>query len=576
MRSNYHNLRIFYKLLLNYLALLVIVCFISFLSLQITLKIYDEQLYLKSSQVLSFFMTSMENEFKNIEKFSLNIAEDSTIQDQLDEITYMLADNDRLSELTLLKDKLLLHSLSERSLSSLTYVDTTGKEYTVGKSPPEIEESRKKKVIAEAKEMKGANIFYQPDLEFKFLISARQILQYKNLTLKPLGTLYFTYNIEELVNQNFTVLQNDKTQLDIFFDGEPIYINNAEFAANWLGRAEQNKQGYFLQKMSGKKYFISYITSDYMKWTYVSILPYNTIYQNNITLRSVLILVFVVLFLTTIYVSYRIARNITKPIENLTLTMQGLEHDGNIGNLQEKLIYSEWKDEVGFLQKEFSSMIARINDLIKENYEKQLLIKDTEYKALLAQINPHFLYNTLNSLYWLAKTGENENVSRMIMALGELLRAAINANPVICIDEEVELVQSYVNIQKMRYSGRAEFLIDISDSHRQYLIPRMTLQPLVENAINYGVENMLGVCTVSIRSMDRDSDLELTVEDNGPGVEPELLEKLKRFEIHSKSTGIGLKNINDRLKFLYGDAYGIKIESEAGKGTKIIIRIPKR
>ena len=575
LSDKYYNLKIFYKLILNNLLLLGVVFSISLLSLQITLKIYDEQLYLKSVQVLNFFITGTENDFKSIERFSFNIALDPDIQDQLAVIKNSLPKYDRFKEITTLKDKLLLQSLSEKNLSGVTFIDTLGYEYTVGKNPPPPVTSIKNELISKAKANKGGNVFVEPTQSFEFLTSAREILQFKNVSLDPLGTLIFYCNIKDIVNQNFNALQNDKTQLHIYSGHRLIYANTGGIGAIDPNLCTNEKQGYFIINIKVKKNFVSYVTSDFMKWTYVSLLPYDNFYSKNIKLRNILILSFIVLFFITIYISYKTARNITKPIEDLTSSMKQVEN-GDFQNVETDLSDHKRTDEVGCLQKDFVIMINRINELIKENYEKQLFIKDTEYKALQAQINPHFLYNTLSSINWLIETGKNEGASQMIMSLSSLLRASDSKKPVICIDEEVELLKSYVDIQKIRYEDRAEFIIDIKDQHKQYLIPRMTLQPLVENCINYGVENMRDLCTITVSSKENESDLEIYIEDNGPGIEKDFLEKIRKFEITPKSTGIGLKNINDRLKLLFGEESGIQINSEVGKGTTIIIKLPKR
>jgi len=570
----YGNLRIFSKLILTYLILLVIVCSVSLLALQITLKVYDEQLYLKSVQVLNFFIKSTENEYKNVEKLSLNTAMDSNIQEQLTKIKTNLPQYDQLKQINTLKDKLLLQSLSERNLSSISFIDNNGQEFTVGKNPPVIEDMKKNDVITKADQAKGGYVFVEPNTDFEYLISARKILKYENVSLEPLGTLIFSCNIKEAVNQNFNVLQNDKTQLYIYSEGKLIFKNGTSSKNPSINLDLSENQGYSIHTINGKKYFISFVTSEYMKWTYVSLLPYDEVYKNNIMVKNILILIFIALFIITICVSYKIAKNITRPIEDLTSSMKQLER-ADFKNVEEALSDYHRTDEVGYLQKEFVIMINRINDLIKENYEKQILIKDTEYRALQAQINPHFLYNTLSSINWLIKTAANDDASMMVMSLSCMLRAALGKQLMIPLDEEAHLLESYINIQKIRYEDRAEFYVNIDKDHMKYLVPNMILQPIVENSINYGVENMLEICTISITSRDIGEDIEIIIDDNGPGIENNTMEKLRNSEIPSKGSGIGLKNIDDRLKLIFGEDYGVKIESESGIGTRIIIRIPK-
>ncbi|MNM91017.1 Sensor histidine kinase YehU [compost metagenome] len=234
-------------------------------------------------------------------------------------------------------------------------------------------------------------------------------------------------------------------------------------------------------------------------------------------------------------------------------------------------------DEVGHLNKRFYIMIDRINNLIRENYDKQLVIKETEYMALQAQINPHFLYNTLSSINWMARVNNQQSISLMVESLSNLLRSSIgNMDTVITIDEEISLLDNYITIQKFRYSEQLQIAIDIDESYKNYQIPKLTLQPIVENAIRHGLENMLGVCSIRITAKQNADFLVLTVADNGPGVEPEILEKLQRNEMESKGSGIGLKNINERLKILFGGSCGLDYESKLGEGMKVHITIPAR
>ena len=203
----------------------------------------------------------------------------------------------------------------------------------------------------------------------------------------------------------------------------------------------------------------------------------------------------------------------------------------------------------------------KIDTLIYENYEKQLLLKDTKYKMLQAQINPHFLYNTLNTLNWMVRGGKNADVSKMILELGKLLRAAFAK-------------ESYT-IQKFRYQNRVEFETYMSEDTGGYMVPRMILQPLVENSIYYGVDKSLSTCVIRVRAEVKDTWIVLSVEDNGSGMEAEELEEVRKGTITPKGHGIGLKNIRERMKMAYEDS-GFVIESRPGEGTRIEIWLPKQ
>jgi two-component system sensor histidine kinase YesM len=232
-------------------------------------------------------------------------------------------------------------------------------------------------------------------------------------------------------------------------------------------------------------------------------------------------------------------------------------------------------DEVGKLHETFQGMTQQIDELVNENLSKQLTIKETEFKALQAQINPHFLYNTLESINWLAKMNDQDQISKMVEALGFLLRNSISLKrKLIQIEDELNIVKNYIVIQKYRFEERLDFNIQVDSDLFDVYIPKLTLQPLVENAIHYALENMVDVCKIRIYSVVNKDYFQLIVEDNGPGMEPSFLEKLKKGEVKTRGQGIGLANIIDRIKLSFGNDYGVEIESEPNNGAKIILVLP--
>jgi two-component system sensor histidine kinase YesM len=304
-------------------------------------------------------------------------------------------------------------------------------------------------------------------------------------------------------------------------------------------------------------------------------------------MRNFVLLIFLLIFLFTIWISIKLARSLTRPIEILTNKIKrvengefeleeasGLENSPEIASKTAPVPIRV--DEIGDLQRDFDIMIQKINVLIKENYTKQLIIKDTQFKALQAQINPHFLYNTLESINWLAKMNQQQEISQMVESLGNLLRNAIsNKEQLITLKEEIRLLLNYITIQRIRFGERLDFRLEIEEQWQYLYIPKLSLQPLVENSINYGLEKIPGVCRITVKSVDMDDNLCLVIEDNGPGLDPLILEKLDRGNIQPKGLGIGLKNINDRLKLSFGENFGITITGKTETGARIMVRIPK-
>ena len=248
------------------------------------------------------------------------------------------------------------------------------------------------------------------------------------------------------------------------------------------------------------------------------------------------------------------------------------QQEGNFAAARALLPADPAADEIGTLTREFDSMLGKIDTLIHENYEKQLLLQETRYKMLQAQINPHFLYNTLGTLNWLVKAGDRENACKMIVSLGDILRAALSPRQNSTAAADVQLASSYIAIQQLRYKSRAEFTLTVSGKLEQWTLPHFTLQPLIENAIHYGVEDSDTVCRIHIAAQAQDDALTLIVHNTGTPVEPKRLDEIRAFTIKPQGHGIGLKNIYERLSMLYQD-FGFDFDSDAtGTTVRILLR----
>jgi len=574
--QRYNDLKLKQKFLVILLMYLGVVCSISLLALNYSFKSYDSQLYTQLSQVLNLSLLDIENNIENIEKQSLNMALDKSNQEQLEKIKTTVGDYEKYKELSDFANKIQLYSMSEKEISSISYVDTEGYDLTVGRNLHALDDSQKNKVIGQAIGQKGGLIWIEPDEAHPYFITAREILSTTAPILEPLGTLLFQINPNELFQQHLKALPYNNTEFFVLSNQKLIFSHRIHSNLDEQNIQFSNNQGYTVKRVAGKSYFMAHVTSERLGWTFVSVLPYDQIFSHNIKLRNNVILTFIVLFITAIFVALWVSKNITKPIVNLTEQMIVAEK----GDLE--IPELEWKpgarsDEVGYLQKRFYIMISRIHDLIEENYNKQLIIKETEYRALQAQINPHFLYNTLSSINWLARSNNQQSISMMVESLSGFLRSSIeNMEAVITIREEILLLENYVTIQQFRYADKLRFSVEIDESFKEYRIPKLTLQPIVENAIRHGLENMLDVCEITVSAQVASGFMVLTVSDNGPGVDAEFLEKMRKHEVEARGTGIGLKNINERLKLLFGEPSGLSYDSKPGEGMKVYLTIPAR
>ena len=262
---------------------------------------------------------------------------------------------------------------------------------------------------------------------------------------------------------------------------------------------------------------------------------------------------------------------LSQPIQNLVTAMRDFEKNADsftyepIGGVR----------EVQNLSVSFEHMVKKIQKLMATVRSEEVNLRKTELKALQAQINPHFLYNTLDSISWMCEQGRNQEAVVMVGALARLFRISISkGHELIPIRSEVQHAQSYLQIQSVRYKEQFSYRFDVEEDCLDFLCNKITLQPIIENAIYHGVNGLIDEGRIDIRVRASGEDILFTVEDNGVGMEPEQIEEIFRKKPDSKS-GIGIKNVNDRLKIWFGEKYGITITSIPDEGTCVTVRMPK-
>ena len=260
---------------------------------------------------------------------------------------------------------------------------------------------------------------------------------------------------------------------------------------------------------------------------------------------------------------------VSSRIERLTHFMQEVQ-EGSMDMQME----SDDRDEIGMLYRGFGSMMKRIRTLINEVYLSKITQKEAELKALQAQINPHFLYNTLSLINWKALAAGEEDISRMTLALSTFYRTALNrGRNVLQVETELSNTRAYLEIQSMLHDGNFDYEIEAQTEILQCESLNLILQPLVENAIHHGIEEKTdGRGKISVRGWKEDNCVWFMVEDNGVGMEQKVADKILTME----SKGYGVRNVNERIRLCYGEKYAMKVESVVGKGTKMTIHFPAR
>ena len=316
-------------------------------------------------------------------------------------------------------------------------------------------------------------------------------------------------------------------------------------------------------------------TDETTGWRIVGVSYLDEMVNNRIqTVMRILVMLLAVVVLTAAVSSMVLSRAISRPIHGLVKAMQDFERNA------EGFSYSMegGTREVMELGRSFEHMVGRIQELMSQVRNEEITLRKTELKALQAQINPHFLYNTLDAIGWMCEEERSREAVEMVNALAKLFRISISrGHELIPIEKEVEHARSYLKIQKFRYKNQFEYQFQVDEACLGYYCNKITLQPIIENAIYHGIDRMVDQGMIIIRIFPDGEDIVFQVEDNGIGMTREQCCQFLQQEGSDRQGlgGIGIKNVNDRIKIYFGEQYGISIASELDEGTCVTIRMPK-
>ena len=319
-----------------------------------------------------------------------------------------------------------------------------------------------------------------------------------------------------------------------------------------------------------KMYSIS--RSEKTGWTVVDCVRVEELLRRSNEAQSIYVLVAIGLMAVALFFSRFVAKSITLPIQRLCDSMERVQE----GDFSVSDIVVDSENEIGSLTKSFNVMTQRIHELMAQNIWEQEAKRKSELKALQSQINPHFLYNTLDSIIWMAEGKKNEEVVLMTASLARLLRQSIsNEDELVSIGQEIEYARGYLTIQKMRYKDKLEFWIEVEPSILNIRLIKLVLQPVIENAIYHGLKYKESRGLLLVKGFMKNGNAVLQVIDDGVGMDQETLDHIyERHKVDYHSNGVGIYNVQKRLQLYYGNEYGIVYESKPGEGTTATITIP--
>lgn len=536
-------------------------------------RAYDRELYGALSNFLSLSVTEIGYKLDNVQQMTTDLDQDSQIQTYLSHnkdasrafsseynaLYYLVQDYYKknrvncVSNITLYTGNFTLRS----NTSANVYV------------PDEVY----KDLYEAALGANGATVCvtdYSRDYGLFFVKAIRRI---ENLRLDTLGIEVVQVDLEKLVKSSVSLNQYDNV---IFVltrpqDGAVMYSSAGEAGPQTLPTLDTESR-WDICKLDSVKYFVTADGSADYPWDYLCLVPYNEIYASIRDALLFCILFFLAGIALTFLVCHFLVDRITRRFAKLISQMdQFAKYTPDMVLPVDEFSGEEREagDEVGMLSRHFSHMAREIDGLIQTDYTNRILLREAQLKALEAQINPHFLYNTLSAINWRAKMRGAQEISDMVEALSNLLRVTLNDDSgLIPLEKELSLVQSYIVIQRIRFDETLDYRLAVeADELKDVLIPKLTLQPLIENAIRYGLEQSTQICRVQLSVRRQGAQLVLLVQNDGSLYEDDLLEKLRQKTVTPHGYGIGLLNIEKRLEFAFGKEAGLELYNEDGMAT---------
>ncbi len=352
--------------------------------------------------------------------------------------------------------------------------------------------------------------------------------------------------------------------------GDIIYHPQQQLIYSGLKEEEYNylKDGSHVEKDA----IYSVRSLDNCEWKIIGVCYIDEMITNKVNhIMKTLSVIFLIVVLLTVLIIRFFSKLFSNPARELANAMQEFEKDTN--NFEFKSI--EGTAEITSLTESFEHMVVQIKELVEKVRQEEITLRKTELKALQAQINPHFLYNTLDAIAWLCEEERHKDAVEMVNSLAKLFRISIiRGHELITIEKEMQHAKSYLKIQNFRYKNQFTYSFDVDEECLNYLCNKITLQPIIENAIYHGIDRMVDEGKINIGIHQKGDKIIFTVEDNGVGMTEEQCEEILHKDAGDR-VGIGIKNVNDRIKIYFGEEYGLTIQSELDEGTRVTISMPK-
>jgi Predicted signal transduction protein with a C-terminal ATPase domain len=565
-----NNLSLKKKITLIALTGFCIVAFSAAMALNVVIRVNNQIISNSIASSLSYSSNEINNILNTVDTTSDLIMSDANIQRELANLL-------RSPELTVVNNArtqvynaLNTHLFNNEYISYISIHQENLRIFTSGHSPINLSSSAKDILEEEANNTNGKSTWVTPATSDNGVFLTRKIREIKNTSLANLGILVIRIDMNKLINSSTQFITQYQNAEFVLLNNDHTIYSTIPIVGKELKELTDFTENYLILDIDGKNYFAVNGYLEKTNWTYLCLIPYEQVSQSITNAYIISIALIISSIILAIFISSKLAKNMTKHFDVLLKKMNNLtEHD--LKNSVSNYDYSSREDEIGILHNHFDRMIDELNTLINDNYVKQLLIKDATLKALETQINPHFLYNILESINWRAKAIEEEQISLMVESLGTLLRVTLKqGNDIVTLAQEIDFLKNYINIQQIRFEDRVHFHLDLDENTLDSHFPKLSIQPLVENAIHYSVETSTEDCNIHVISKVEQDILKIYVKNDGSEFAKNLLEKLKTRDVPPQGLGIGLVNIDSRIKLTFGDEYGLTLYNEDDMAIALI------
>ncbi len=569
------NQKLAKKMLVIVVILVAAISFSFFTSLHYLIRSYDDNMYRLAETGLKQTIGDLNRRLNDISRLAGDIAADMDVQENM--IVLGAPDMEHMDSRARGQAYDALYPYydnNEYILSISLFVNSCVVNMGYG---ADLDSEKRLCIVDDLSVRNGDAMWLAQEDSRDTIACARMIRQRKYLKFTDLGAVYLIADLDAMIQDSMQDIPDEDDRGILILMDEHGRLVSGELegdGTDYRNIWEKSHGTYQILRIAGgKRMFVLSGELFIEGWKYVYLLDYNSLFYHLSTVKMIMIAASALSVLLFLLITRRVLVNIFGHLELLIRKIHAYGQGQELSRYPEA-VYRERQDEIGQLHRTFHEMTHSVKILRDENYDKQILLRDTTIKMLRQQINPHFLYNTLDTINWMALGSGSEEISTMVKALAKLYRAsANNTDELISVQSELEYLDSYIQIQKIRYKDRLDFCTWLEDGVQQYLIPKLCIQPLVENAVKYSLECSMDVCMIRVDIHRSGKMLLVKVSNTGSAFAENVLEKLGTGELESQGTGIGLLNIEQRLKLLYGGECGLRAINENGMAA-VILTIP--